>query len=238
MSRHGWMSRVRAWFGANHDAPRAAEPQTSWAAAGGGQLALVGAAIAEDRAPAGETTAPAPTRPEQPGPALAPATPEAERPSSTDRQAPPRPPIDPIDPPWAEHLDSLDGLGRELKNHRDTNQALLQTVRQLPELTSDQTDHIVRTNQLLERQNTLLGSILDTLAGLRASMQTMEESSRRHLTAIGGLEASHREVLWAYQKMLQKSHRRLGRLALLATLLAALALGGGAYVAYLVLVGG
>ncbi len=232
------MSRVRAWFGTTHDAPGAAEPQHAWAAGGGSQLALVGAAVAEGRATTGTTTAPSPPRPNQPGPDLAPATPEAERPSSTDRGAPPRPAIDPLDPPWAEHLDSLDGLGRELRDHRDTSQALLRTVRQLPDLTSDQTDHIVRTNQLVERQNTLLGSILDTLAGLRASMQTMEESSRRHLTAIGGLEASHREVLWGYQRLLEKSHRRLGRLAALATLLAALALGGVACVAYLVLGGG
>ena len=232
MSTLTWMSRVRGWFGMKHDAVAAVAPEAAWSG-GGGAFALVGTAVAEE-APPNEAIArrPAETRrPQRPEPAPPPEPPPTHR--TEDRPRPPR--IDPLDPPWIQHLESLGTLGRELQGHRETSGALLRTVRQLPELTSDQTDHIVRTNRLLQRQNTLLSSILDTLSGLRASMQTMEESSRRHLTAIGQLEASHRAVLLAYQDVLLKTHRRLGRLATLAAVLAAVAVGGVAWVAYLAL---
>jgi len=235
MSTLSWMSRVRAFFGSKHDPAPAVAPEAAWSGGGSG-FALVGTAVAEE-APPNEAIArrPAePRRPQRTEPAPPPEPPPTGR--TDDRPTPPR--IDPLDPPWIQHLESLGTLGRELQGHRETSGALLQTVRQLPELTSDQTDHIVRTNHLLQRQNTLLTSILDTLSTLRASMQTMEESSRRHLTAIGGLEASHRAVLLGYQEILLKTHRRLGRLATLAAVLAAVAVGGVAWVLYLVLATG
>jgi len=80
--------------------------------------------------------------------------------------------------------------------------------------------------------------VCDGIGGLRASMQTMDESARRHLKAINQLETCHRQVLLGYQRMLVDSHRRLGRLAALAAVLASLAIGGTAWVAYLVLSAG
>ncbi|MBL7140540.1 MAG: hypothetical protein ISS74_06480 [Planctomycetes bacterium] len=240
MSTAGWMTRVCAWFGRKADAPGDLAPEASWS--GGGQLALVGTAVAEAEPP----EHPAPVQSPDPFGAAPPAerdlrfepprTPEPERdPLPPAVHARPRPRIDPLDPPWMKDLAALETLGRELQGHRDTALALLRTVRQLPELTSDQTDHIVQTNHLLQRQATLLGSILDSLTGLGASMQSMAESSRRNLLAIGQLEASHREVLAQYQRLLLDSHRRLGRLAALATILSAIALGGVAVAVYLVL---
>jgi len=239
MSTLSWMSRVRAFFGAKPHAAPALATESAWSGAGG-EAAMVGAAIA-DGTPTTETAAPAQAEARRsPGPAPAPPTepapPPEPPPAPGTQEAPSR--IDPLDPPWVQHLESLGAVGRQLQTHRETGEALLRTVRQLPDLTSDQTDHIVRTNRLLERQNTLLASMLDTMSNLRASMQTMEESSRRHLTAIGGLEVSHWQVLLGYQKLLMKSHRRLGRLAALATVLAAVALGGVAWVLYLVLAAG
>jgi hypothetical protein len=235
MSTLSWMTRVRAFFAGKHEPAPAMAGESAWSG-GTGTLALVGTAVAEE-APATETVPAAPT--------------ESRRPPQPDRASPPPPPamdrnvappgtsrIDPLDPPWLERLEALGSVGRELRGHRERGEALLHTLRQLPELTSDQTDHIVRTNRLIERQNILLSSMLDTLSGMAASMETMEEGSRRHLTAIGQLEASHRDVLFGYQRMLEKTHRRLGRLATLATVLAAVALGGVAWVVYLVLAAG
>jgi hypothetical protein len=229
------MSRVRAFFAGKHEATPAVAAETAWSG-GGGTLALVGTAVADEAPPRESVAAPPPEarRPPQPEPA-----PPPEPPRERNRQkAPASPRIDPLDPPWIERLVSLGAVGRELEGHRETTEALLRAVRQLPELTSDQTDHVVQTNRLLERQNVLLSSMLDTLAGVGASMQTMEESGRRHLTAIGQLEASHRQVLYAYQDVLERAHRRLGRLATLATVLAAVAVGGVAWVLYLALAAG
>jgi len=240
MSTLSWMSRVRAFFGAKPDAAHTAAPdvapEAAWSGAGGGVAAMAGTAVA-DGAPAEGTVAPGPAdfaRPKRPETAP---PPESPTPQGAD-EAPVPPRIDPLDPPWVRHLETLGAVGRQLEGHRETGEALLRTVRQLPDLTSDQTDHIVETNRLLERQNALLASVLDTLSNLRASMQTMEESSRRHLAAIGTLEASHRQVLHGYQEVLLKTHRRLGRLAALTAVLAAVALGGVAWVLYLVLSAG
>jgi len=235
MSTLSWMSRVRAFFGAKPDAAPAVAAEAAWAGGGSAGLAMVGTAVA-DEAPPKETIGPRPAERRDPAPAD-PAPPHA-RPARSEPEAPATSCIDPLDPPWIKQLESLGAAGRELQGHRETSEALLRAVRQLPELTSNQTDHLVQTNRLLERQNTFLASILDTLSTLRASMQTMEESSRRHLTAIGGLETSHRQVLLGYQEIVLKTHRRLGRLAALATVLAALALGGVAWVLYLVLAAG
>jgi hypothetical protein len=234
MSTLSWMSRVRAWFATRHAEPAPAAPTAAWAG-GTGTLALVGTTVADGPAPAAGY-APAGASPRLAAePPPRPAPPRRDKGNGNGRRTPR---IDPLDPPWTDHLEALDGLAGELQGHRETGAALLHAVRQLPELTSDQTDHIVQTNRLLQQQNTLLGSVLDNLAALRSTIQTMEESSRRNLTAIGQLEASHREILWGYQEMLQRSHRRLGRLAAAAAVLAALALGGAAYVAYVVLVAG
>ncbi|MFO8013316.1 MAG: hypothetical protein R6X20_08430 [Phycisphaerae bacterium] len=233
MSTLSWMSRVRAFFAGKHPPAPAVAAETAWSG-GGGTLALVGTAVA-DEAPPTETAPPAAENRKPPPEPAPPPEPPPARPRRT-----PSPPsrIDPLDPPWLERLEALGAVGRELQGHRETGEALLRAVRQLPDLASDQTDHIVQTNRLLERQNVLLSSMLDALAGVGASMQTMEESGRRHLTAIGQLEASHRQVLYAYQEVLERTHRRLGRLATLATLLAAVAVGGVAWVLYLVLAGG
>jgi len=252
MSTAGWMTRVRAWFGRKTDAPADLHAETAWS--GGGQLALAGTAVAEEEPPEHPAPAPPPAgsgyrtpdngdgHPDaatQAAQAIAlqarpaPAAPAA--PVAPVADAPYRPRIEPLDPPWIRNLAALETVGRELEGHRDTAQALLRTVRQLPELTSDQTDHIVRTNRLLERQTTLLTSILDGLTGLGASMESMAESSRRNLAAIGQLEASHRDILGRYQRLLLDSHRRLGRLAVLATILSAVALGGVALAVYLAL---
>ena len=228
MSHSGWMTRIRAWFAARREPAASLAPRgASWRAAGS-EMALAATAVAEMDPPAADVPPAAETAP-RPAPAAAPATATAERPTTT----PPR--LDPLDPPWMDRLDALADLGRHLQGHRQTAEALLRIARQLPELTSDQTDHIVQTNRLLEEQNHLLKAVLDTLAGLRASMQTVDEAARRHLTAIGTLEASHREVLRAYQEMMMKTHRRLGRLAAWAAVMSALALGGAAWVAYLIL---
>ncbi len=243
MSTLSMMSRVRAFFAGKHEPAPAMAAETAWSGATG-TLALVGTAVADETGAADAVAsvppearrAPAAGPPAPPHPPGTQRKPSASRRGTTGRAASPR--IDPLDPAWMEGLDSLGTLGRELQGHRDTSESLLRTVRQLPELTSDQTDHIVQTNRLLERQNILLTSVLDTMSGVAASMQTMEESSRRHLTAIGQLETSHRQVLWAYQAVLETTHRRLGRLAALAAALAAVALGAVAWVAYLVLAAG
>jgi len=242
MSTAGWMTRVCAWFGRKADAPGDLAPEASWS--GGGQLALVGTAVAEEEPPAHPAPVQSPdpfaaAPPAQRGPLAAALRTSTHEPAPNllAVHAPPRPRIDPLDPPWMKDLAALETLGRELQGHRDATQDLLRTVRQLPELTSDQTDHIVQTNRLLERHGTLLGAILDSLTGLGASMQSMAESSRRNLLAIGQLETSHRQVLAQYQRLLLDSHRRLGRLAALATILSAIALGGVAVAVYLAIAG-
>jgi len=242
MSTLSWMTRVRAFFGSKPDAAPAVATEAAWTGPAPA-MAMVGTAVADAPRAAEATASASPTthRPPSPAPASAPEPPPAREttpPGNGDGKKRPSPRIDPLDPPWMEGLEALPALGRALQGHRETGEALLRTVRQLPELTSDQTDHIVQTNRLLERQNMLLSSMLDTMSGLAASMRTMEESSRRHLTAIGTLEASHREVLFGYQAMLEKSHRRLGRLATLATVLAAVALGAAAWVVYLAIAAG
>jgi len=52
---------------------------------------------------------------------------------------------------------------------------------------------------------------------------------------IARLETAHREVLETYQTLVLRTHRRLGRLAMLAVLLASAAIGAVAYVLWLTL---
>ena len=236
MSTLTFMTRVRAFFGGKHtDVPDAIVPEGVWPA-GGRTLALVGASVAQD-ASTGNTGSGLPRQayvPSSPTP-KSPREPAAAPGGNGNGK---RPRIDPIDPAWITQIDSLEDVGRELQHTHETGQALLESVRQLPELTADQNDRIAQTNRLLQRQNTLLGCVCDGVGALRASMQTMDESARRHLLAINQLESAHRHVLLGYQKMLLDSHRRVGRLAALATVVASLGMAGAAYVTYLVLSAG
>lgn len=238
MTRLALVDRVRSWFGRKAETVGAAASAAPWPLGPGArtELALAGAA-ATGRAPPAphvprdtlalesvphahtETTATAPSRTE------------------TDAQPPPaKTCLDPLDPEWIQAMPSLEEIGRELDGHRRTNRTIMDAVQQLPDLASNQADLTTETNKVLERQSALLESILDSLVSLRSAFRTVDESSRRHAAVLGQLEASHRQILLGYQAMLLRAHRRLGRLAAMAVLVAAAALGGVACVAYLVLV--
>ncbi len=130
---------------------------------------------------------------------------------------------------------ALDKIGRELEGHRDATRSLAESVRQLPDLATDQAAVTKRTNDLLEQQTRLAEATVDGLTGMRAALRSVEESAQRHLVCIARLEAAHREVLETYQTLVLRTHRRLGRLAMLAVLLASAALGGVGYALYLTL---
>ncbi|HUU10194.1 MAG TPA: hypothetical protein VM431_06590 [Phycisphaerae bacterium] len=234
MTRLGLVDRVRSWFGAGDQA--AGESATRWSlGAGRAELALAGAGAA------GGLSAKAPAcRDVLAIEALAKAAAPA-RPDTTEALPAPPPPakthLDPLDPEWMRALPSLDDIGHELKGHHQTSRAIADAVTQLPNLASSQADLVRETNRILERQSALIESVLDGITSVRSAFRTIDESSRRQATALGQLEASHREVLLEYQAMLLRAHRRVGRLAALAVLVAAAALGGVGYVAYLVLIG-
>lgn len=238
MARLALVDRVRSWLGAKAETAGAAASGKRWtlgAAGGRTELALAGAALAAGSPAASsvshDTSAlesldvPAETTTASSG---ADAEPSAPGPGNTH--------LDPLDPDWMQSLPSLEGIGHELEGHRQTSRAIMDAVQRLPELASNQTDLASETNKILSAQSALLESILDGLTSLASAFRTIDESSRRHVAALGQLEASHREVLLEYQAMLLKAHRRLGRLAALAILIAAAALGGVGYVAYLVMV--
>ena len=130
---------------------------------------------------------------------------------------------------------ALEKIGRELEGHRDATRSLAESVRQLPDLATDQTAVTKRTNDLLKQQTRLAEATVDGLAGMRGAMRSVEESAQRHLVCIARLETAHREVLETYQTLVLRTHRRLGRLAMLAVLLASAALGGVGYAIYLTL---
>ena len=130
---------------------------------------------------------------------------------------------------------ALEKIGCELEGHRDATRTLAESVRQLPDLATDQTAVTKRTNDLLEQQTRLAEATVDGLTGMRAALRSVEESAQRHLVCIARLEAAHREVLETYQTLVLGTHRRLGRLAMLAVLLASAALGGVGYTIYLTL---
>jgi hypothetical protein len=130
---------------------------------------------------------------------------------------------------------ALEKIGRELEGHRDATRTLAESVRQLPDLATDQATVTKRTNDLLEQQTRLAEATVDGLTGMRAALRSVEESAQRHLVCIARLEAAHREVLETYQTLVLKTHHRLGRLAMLAVLLASAALGSVGYAIYLTL---
>jgi len=130
---------------------------------------------------------------------------------------------------------ALEKIGRELEGHRDATRSLAQSVGRLPGLATDQTALAKQTCEILSRQTHLAEATVDGLAAMRAALGSVEESARRHVLAIGELERSHREVLQVYQRLVLATHRRLGRLAALAVVLASGALGAVAYVLWMVL---
>jgi hypothetical protein len=260
MSTLGLVDRVRSWFGS-----KGASAPAGVGFAGGrwslgpaperAALALASAA-AFARAPAMDTE-PAPEdcdidRPLRSEPRAPAGTPPLEAPPALPD--PFRPHLDPIDPVWIESLDALprriaesvaqsahgaralEQIGTQLEGHRETAQAIRDAVGRLPHLAADQVDLVRETNRILKRQCNLLESMFDGITALRAALRTVDESSRRHELALAELEESHHQVLCEYQTMLLKAHRRLGRLAAVAILMAAAAVGGVAYVAYRVLV--
>jgi hypothetical protein len=182
------------------------------------------------------------------------------RPSSPDpgpSPLAPRPaPLDPLDPEWAVALDdlparmadaaagsaaglrSLEQIETELEGHRQATRTIAAAVRRLPDLAVNQAELARETNRQLERQGLVLESMLDGILSLRAGLKSTEDSARRHLKAIAVLESAHRQVIFEYQVMFQRAHRQVGILAAVAVMLAAVAIGGVAYVAWVVFSGG
>jgi hypothetical protein len=164
--------------------------------------------------------------------------------------------LDILDPQWMRSLEDLparmaesaartaagvrrlEHIGAELEGHRQATRVIADSVRQLPDLALSQTQVLRETCKGLQRQTLVLESVLDGITELRAAFRTVEESSRRHLQAIAQLEYGHRQVLFEYQTMLLKSHRRLGRMAALGIALAAVAIAGVGYAIYLVATAG
>ena len=159
--------------------------------------------------------------------------------------------LDPLDPAWMSALEelpariaesvaeraagteSLERIAGEMEGHRQATRAIAAAVRRLPDLAASHVEATRETNKLLGRQALVLESMLDGLTGLRAALKTVEESSRRNLKAIGVLESSHRQILFEYQTMFLRAHRRLGWLASVAVILAAGAIAALAYVAWM-----
>ena len=162
-------------------------------------------------------------------------------------------PLDRLDPAWIALLEDLprriteataenttiarilEQIRHELEGHREVSRAVGEAIRRMPELGTTQVALLGETNKMLGRQCRLAEAMLDGVTDLRAALENGEESSRRNLLAIEQLETVHRQVLQTYQGILLKSYRRLGRLSALAVLLAATAIGGAGYIAYLVL---
>jgi hypothetical protein len=159
--------------------------------------------------------------------------------------------LDPLDPVWMQSLEELpariaesvarsaagvrmlENIGAELEGHRQATRTIADSMRRLPDLAAGQSDLLRQANKTLERQAVVEEATLDAITDLRAALRTVEESSRRHLKAIAQLEYGHRQILGEYQEILLGAHRRLGRMATLGVLLAALALGGVGYALYL-----
>jgi hypothetical protein len=174
-------------------------------------------------------------------------------PTDADAPAPTAPAsrLDPLDPAWMSALEelpariaesvaeraagteSLERIAGEMEGHRQATRAIAAAVRRLPDLAVTHVEAARETNKLLGRQALVLESMLDGLTGLRAALKTVEESSRRNLKAIGVLESSHRQILFEYQTMFLRAHRRLGWLASVAVILAAGAIAALAYVAWM-----
>jgi len=253
MSQLNLVDRVKSWFGVTRvERPRragvGAKPWTAASTAPAAGLLLAGAGRSATAAPPissafdGRLAAPAAGGPGTQTTAVATETgktPDAQRPEPN--------------PEWIRLLNTLperiaeslaasaagakalDKIGRELEGHRDATRSLAESVRQLPDLATDQAAVTKRTNNLLEQQTRLAEATVDGLAGMRGALKSVEESAQRHLVCIARLETAHREVLETYQTLVLRTHRRLGRLAMLAVLLASAAIGAVAYVLWLTL---
>jgi len=248
------VDRVKSWFGvARLERPRraGAKPWTAASTAPAAGLLLAGAGGSATAAPpissAFDPGAPG-AAPLAGGPAAdttAVTTEETDKTSAVQRPEP--------NPEWIRLLNTLperiaeslaasaagakalDKIGRELEGHRDATRSLAESVRQLPDLATDQAAVTKRTNNLLEQQTRLAEATVDGLVGMRGALKSVEESAQRHLVCIARLETAHREVLETYQTLVLRTHRRLGRLAMLAVLLASGAIGAVAYVLWLTL---
>lgn len=245
MSRIGWFERLKGWFRGSSEA---AEEGWTIHSAGAG-LALAGAGAGLSDAARLVTT---PETDKAAAPRLA-----AGAPRATVDAPPESPDADPLvampDPEWLDRLadlperiagavsqsavgaKALARIASELDGHRATGDALAESVTQLPDLAAAHAQLVRETNTLLEHQNRLTETVLETLGGLRGTLGTVEETGRRHLACLAHLEANHRQVLELYQTTLLASHRRLGRMALFAAMLGVAALTGVGYLVYLTL---
>jgi len=254
MTALGLLERVKGWFGganggngrSSHKRPLAGPAEsTGDDALPSASGAIAAVAASAQREPSDGAASPAAS-------AFAKATTDRPAGGSGDTLSPDvRPPaLDPLDPEWMQSLEelprrlaetaagnaagmrSLEQIAGELEGHRQATRAIAASVKRLPDLALAQGELARDTNKILERQSLVLESMLDGITDLRSAFKTNEESSRRHLKAIAVLEASHRQVLFEYQTMFLRTHRRLGYLAATAAMLAAGALGGVAYVAW------
>jgi len=258
MTALGLLERVRGWFGGGNGHGRAKRsssvpPQEGAAYLAGGKAQAAGAAFdagdSQGAAASPGASAFAKASPDRPAAGSKAVSDLDPRPSALE----PRPSaLDPPNPAWMQSLDdlpvrvaesaaeratatrALEQVAEELQGHRQTTRVLAAAIRRLPDIATHHAELTRETNQILERQSAALESMLDGLAALRAAFNTVEESSRRHLKAIALLESSHRQILFEYQTMFLRSHRLVGILAAVAVILAAAALGGLAYVAYMV----
>jgi hypothetical protein len=245
------VDRVKSWFGvARLERPRraGAKPWTAASTAPAAGLLLAGAGGSATAAPPISSAFDSrPAAPAAGGPGAQTTAVATETGKAPDVQRPePNPEwirlLNTLPERIAESLaasaagaKALDKIGRELEGHRDATRSLAQSVRQLPDLATDQAAVTKRTNDLLEQQTRLAEATVDGLAGMRGALKSVEESAQRHLVCIARLETAHREVLETYQTLVLRTHRRLGRLAMLAVLLASAALGGVGYALYLTL---
>jgi hypothetical protein len=251
MSQLNLVDRVKSWFGVAHvERPRPAgvgpKPWTAASTAPAAGLLLAGAGRNATVAPPtcsafdGRLSAPA-----GPGAETTAVATEIDKASAVQRPEP--------NPEWVRLLNTLperiaeslaasaagakalEKIGRELEGHHDATRTLAESVRQLPDLATDQAAVTKRTNNLLEQQSRLAEATVDGLVGMRGALKSVEESAQRHLVCIARLETAHREVLETYQTLVLRTHRRLGRLAMLALVLASGAIGAVAYVLWLTL---
>jgi len=251
MSQRSLVDRVKSWFGgARVERPRraGAKPWTAASPAPEAGLLLAGAGGSATAAPPISSAFDSrPAAPAAGGPGAQTTAVATETAKAPDAQRP-----EP-NPEWVRLLNTLperiaeslaasaagakalEKIGRELEGHRDATRSLAESVRQLPDLATDQAAVTKRTNDLLEQQTRLAEATVDGLAGMRAALKSVEESAQRHLVCIARLEAAHREVLETYQTLVLRTHRRLGRLAMLALVLASGAIGAVAYVLWLTL---
>jgi hypothetical protein len=241
MTALGLLERVKGWFGGTSGG-NGRSHRRSWA----GPAESTG----DDALPsASGAVAAVAARQREPGDGCA--SPAASEAGPNDAGSP-APHLDPLDPEWMQSLEelprriaetaagsaagirSLEQIAGELEGHRQATRAIAASMKRLPDLALAQGELARETNKLMERQSLVLESMLDGITDLRSAFKTTEESSRRHLKAIAVLETSHRQILFEYQTMFLRTHRRLGYLAAAAAMLAAGALGGVAYVAWYV----